>query len=255
MAVTTGGKTEVPDLWISRFGPSGGARTRLVCFPHAGGSSSFFFPLARALAPDVEVVAVQYPGRQNRRSEPLLTRITDLVDGVLPELDRAGDLPWALFGHSMGAVVAFEAARRAARPPLRLFASGRRAPSRIRDEDVHTRDDAGLIAELRRLGGTDPRVFDEPELLAGLLPAFRADYRAIETYRPDPGAAVGCPVTVLIGVEDPQVTEDEARSWRHHTTDRTDLHVFPGGHFYLADHQRRVTALIAAGLGDLSAKE
>ena len=69
----------MPDLWISRFGPSDGARTRLACFPHAGGSSSFFFPLARAPAPDVEVVAVQYPGRRNRRSEPLLTRITALI--------------------------------------------------------------------------------------------------------------------------------------------------------------------------------
>ncbi len=118
--------------------------------------------------------------------------------------------PYAFFGHSMGAVLAFETARRRAAEratgPLRLFASARRAPSVPRTQTVHLRDDDGLLAEIRRLNGTNQQVLQDEELLALALPTIRADYRALETYRYAPGAPLDCPVTVLAGTRTPRPT-------------------------------------------------
>ncbi|WP_433335411.1 thioesterase II family protein [Spirillospora sp. CA-294931] len=225
--------------WIRRFHPAPEAVTRLVCFPHAGGSATFYFPVSAKLSPDVEVLTVQYPGRQDRRNEPPIADIPALADAVFDALRPwLGDRP-ALFGHSMGATVAFEVARRMERhgtPPRVLVASGRRAPSCHRSENVHLRDDEGLLAELDKLSGTDARLLADEELRRMVLPAVRADYRAIETYRlPADTPRLSCPVTVIVGDDDPQVTLDEAAAWRGHTTGAFDLQIAPGGHFYLTD--------------------
>ncbi|WP_327313005.1 thioesterase II family protein [Streptomyces sp. NBC_01235] len=223
-------------LWCRRFDPAPEAAHRLVCFPHAGGSASYYLPVATALSPRVDVVAVQYPGRQDRRNEPLIDDIGTLADQVHQVLRGWDDRPLTFFGHSMGALVAFEAARRFEREgsgPVRLFASGRRAPSRYRDENVHRRDDDGIIAEIKSMSGTDDRLLGDEELIRMILPALRGDYRAVETYRCAPGATVGCPVTVLVGDSDPKTSVDEAQDWEKHTTADFDLRVMPGGHFYL----------------------
>ncbi|MFD0904622.1 thioesterase II family protein [Actinomadura sediminis] len=226
----------VGDLWIRRFHPSAGATARLVCFPHAGGAASFFRPVSAALAPDVEVLALQYPGRQDRRAETPVRDLHRLADETYAALrPHLGDRP-AFFGHSMGAALAYEVALRAERDglgPRVLVASGRRAPSRHRTEDVHRRDDDGIIAEIRGLNGTESRVLDEEEILRAALPALRADYHAIETYRTSGTATLSCPVAVFVGDADPQVTPDEARAWREHTSGALELHTFRGGHFYL----------------------
>jgi surfactin synthase thioesterase subunit len=235
------------DKWIRRYHPSPQAATRLVCFPHAGGSASYYHALSQALAPDVEVLAVQYPGRQDRYGEPALASIAELTERLVPLLRPwAADRPLAFFGHSMGAVLAFEVARRL--PPQVLFASGRRAPSRVREETVHLRDDDGLVAEILALSGTDSRVLDDQELLRMVLPAIRADYTAIETYRMVPGPLLDCPIEVLLGVDDPKVTEDEALAWAQHTTAPTGWRPFPGGHFYLADQWDAVASVVARAL-------
>ncbi|WP_138796198.1 thioesterase II family protein, partial [Escherichia coli] len=138
--------------------PAAEPPTRLVCFPHAGGSAAYFHGVSRALSPAVDVLAVQYPGRQDRRHEPLIDSIDGLAARVREELAPWTDRPLALFGHSMGAMVAFEVALRLTADgaaPSVLFASGRRAPSRYREESVHLHDDAGIMAELSRLDGTD----------------------------------------------------------------------------------------------------
>ncbi|WP_055495823.1 thioesterase II family protein [Streptomyces sp. TP-A0356] len=235
------------DLWIRRFQPAPEATERLVCFPHAGGSASFYLPVSSALSPEVDVVAVQYPGRQDRRRERGLTSIAELADGVTEALAAWDDRPLTFFGHSMGSVVAFEVARRMERAgsgPVRLFASGRRAPSRTRGEKVHTLHDAAVVAELRSLSGTDTQFLDDEELLRMVLPAIRSDYQAVETYRCDPGATVRCPVTVLVGFDDPKTSLDEARAWEEHTLSGMDLRVFPGGHFFLSEHPADVIAVL-----------
>lgn len=215
-----------------------------MCLPHAGGSATAYFGLSKALAPEVEVVAVQYPGRQDRRAEPCVDDLGALADHVADALPGAVDpgRPLVLFGHSMGAIVAFEVARRlearagAGPRPAWLFASGRRAPSRYRPENVHRRGAAALRSELVALDGTNARLLDDPEVMAMFLPALEADYRAIETYRSEDGATVACPVTALVGSTDPRTSLDEAKAWADHTTAAFDLHVFEGGHFFLDAH-------------------
>lgn len=244
------------DEWIRRYRPAPGAAIRLVCLPHAGGSASFFLPVSAALSPAVDVLAVQYPGRQDRLREPMIDDLGDLADAVVTALTPWLDRPFAFFGHSMGATLAFEVTRRleqgAGPAPLHLFASGRRAPSRHRDENVHLGGDDRIIAELTELSGTDTRVLGEEEMLRMVLPAIRNDYRATETYRYRPGPPLSCPITVLTGDADPKTSLEEAEAWRDHTTGPFDLRVYPGGHFYLADHQSEVldaiTDRLAVGL-------
>lgn len=234
-------------LWIRRFHPAPRARGRLVCFPHAGGSATYYFPVARALSPATDVLAIQYPGRQDRRTEPCVEDIEKLADLLVEELRPWGDVPLTFFGHSMGATVAFEVARRleaAGTPPLTLFASGRRAPSRVREETVHLADDDRLIDDITRLSGTDSAVLGDPEILRMILPAIRSDYKAAETYRFRPGPPLGSEVVALVGDDDPQVTVEEAGAWREHTTGPFELKVFPGGHFFLDAHVPAVLDLI-----------
>ncbi|MFJ9697874.1 thioesterase II family protein [Kitasatospora sp. NPDC101183] len=243
------------DRWIRRFRARDDTAVRLVCFPHAGGSAGTYRPWAEALAPGVEVLAVQYPGRQDRHREPGVGNLHELADLVTPVLRSAvAGSRFALFGHSLGAALAFEVARRLAgdeRPEL-LVVSGRRAPSQPRREAYHRLDDAGLAAHLEDLSGTDRRLLADPDALRLILPAIRSDLRAVETYRAAPGAAVDVPVLALTGDHDPWTTLLEAAAWSAHTTAGFDLRVFPGEHFYLAEHQAEVLRLIARRLSPVS---
>jgi surfactin synthase thioesterase subunit len=227
------------------------SRTRLICFPHAGGSASYFHPVSKELSPRLDVLAVQYPGRQERRHEPCVTDIGTLADRIARELLPLADQPMAFFGHSMGAVVAFEVARRLMAEdvsPLTLFASGRRAPSCARDETVYKETDQALIAEVRRLGGTDTRMLADPEVVSMILPSLRGDYTAIMTYRCRPAVRIGAPIFVMVGDRDPHVTNDEAMRWKEHTSGPFDMRVFPGGHFYLNSHAAAVMRTITENI-------
>lgn len=244
---------EIDDgLWVRRFHPSPTSRRRLVCLPHAGGSASFYFPVSRALSPDIEVLAIQYPGRQDRRHEKCIDNIPELTRQVFTVLRPWLDEPVAIFGHSMGASLGFELARlieaETGTTPTHLFASGRRAPSTHRHETVHLLDDAGLLADVRKLSGTDAAVLADEELLRAALPAIRNDYRAAETYVYQPGPPLKCPITVFTGDNDPKTTLDEAKAWSTHTTAEFDLHVYPGGHFFLTQHQAAILRVISNAL-------
>ncbi|MFF8729226.1 thioesterase II family protein [Streptomyces sp. NPDC015171] len=240
-------------LWIRRYHPRPDAAVRLVCLPHAGGSATFYRPVSASMPDSVDVLAVQYPGRQDRRHEPCATSIRELADQVTTVLLPWTDRPLILFGHSMGATLGFEVARRLERDhgivPRALFASARRAPSCPRNESVHLRDDDGLVAEMRQLSGTDSAILDDVELIRMALPAIRADYRVAETYVYEPGPNLRCPVVGLTGDADPKVTVDEARAWSRHTDGAFEFHEFSGGHFYLTSHQKPVLDLLAAHAG------
>ncbi|QBS39353.1 thioesterase II family protein [Nocardia sp. CS682] len=240
--------------WIRRPHPVPAAAIRLICFPHAGGSASFFFPVSAALSGSgaVEVLSVQYPGRQDRRLDPCIDDIGALAEQIYAALKPWAALPMAFFGHSMGAILAFEVARlfeeRDGIVLAMLFASGRRAPSRYRDENVHTRGDDALVAEIRELSGTDTALLGDEEVLRMILPAIRSDYRAIETYRCAPRATVRAPITVLVGDDDAKTTVAEASDWARHTTASCETTVFTGGHFYLTAHRNAVIDTIAQSL-------
>lgn len=241
--------TDDNGLWIRRYHPRPDATVRLVCLPHAGGSASFYFPVSRSMPDFTDVLCVQYPGRQDRRSEPLIDNIPELADRVFAALLPWADRPLALFGHSMGASLAFEVARRFEREKgivvAALFASGRRAPSAHRHETVHLRDDDGIIAEVKSLSGTDTQLLGDEEVLRMILPSLRADYRAAETYAYESGEPLRCPVVAMVGDDDPKATVEEAAAWERHTQGPFCLRVFPGGHFYLVQHQAEVNKAMA----------
>ncbi|GAA3031841.1 thioesterase II family protein [Streptosporangium longisporum] len=248
----------VDDTWIRRFhlgsrqepaetADAAEASVSLICFPHAGGAAGFYLPVARVAPPGVEVLAVQYPGRQDRRAEKCVDDVEELADRIAEALRPGTGRPMALFGHSMGALVAFEVARRLegqGTVPVGLFASGRRAPSVHRDDRMHLRPDESLLAELRGLGGTAARVLGDDEFMRAVLPMVRSDYRAVETYRHRPGPKLSCPITALSGADDPKARPGDVRVWREHTEAEFEMRLFPGGHFYLVDHVEEIVGVI-----------
>ncbi|MET9432589.1 alpha/beta fold hydrolase [Streptomyces sp. NPDC006551] len=251
--------------WLRRFAsPEGNSasasRATLVCFPHAGGAASTYVPLSRGLAPDVDVLAVQYPGRQDRRREQAIADIGELADALAAEVRSELRGTYAFFGHSMGALLAYETARRLrdrhVAGPTRLFLSGRGAPTLGPSPHDRMSTDADVLAAVRRLGGTTPAVLDDPELREMVMPALRADYRAIGTYAWRQGDPLDVPFSVFVGDSDPVVTVDQASAWRDFTTATTTVDVFPGGHFYLDGQLPAIVKAVAddlAGTGPSSA--
>ncbi|MFE9482369.1 thioesterase II family protein [Streptomyces spororaveus] len=242
--------------WFRRFSTGTEDGMTLLCFPHAGGAASTYFPMSKLLAPRIGVYAVQYPGRQDRRSEPPLDELTQLADRITEALtELAPDRPLALFGHSMGALLAYEVARRLETTerlrPVRLFVSGRRAPGHAATRpDLHDQDDATILAELRRLSGTDEAVLADDDLVRMLLPTLRSDYKAVECYvGPGPGEGVlSCPVSVFTGTEDTHVTREGAEGWAAFTSGLCDVESFPGGHFFVNSDREAVASALAARL-------
>lgn len=222
--------------WLARPRPVD-ARLRLVFFPHAGGAPSGAAPLAGPLHPDAELWVAQLPGRERRFTEPAATRLVDLVAPLGAAVTRQVAPPFVLFGHSMGALLAFEVARwlHAAGGPLpaHLVVSACQAPHLPRWRPArHTLDDVELRRWLDECGGLPPEVGADPQLLDLLLPTLRADLRACETHRYRPGPPVPCPITALAGVDDPLVSPADMAAWREHTTAEFALRTLPGGHFY-----------------------
>ncbi|MFI6107155.1 thioesterase II family protein [Streptomyces sp. NPDC051310] len=216
---------------------------RLVCFPHAGGAASFYRPWARYADPSTELLAVQYPGRENRFREPLIPTMEPLVSAVADELLALPPLPTVFFGHSMGAAVAYETLLRLERAGAahvtRLCVSGR-SPDGAADRPAVRTDDE-VVEAVRSLGGTHAAVFDDPELRELLLPVIRNDYHLIDGYRRRTDAPpLRADVHALTGDRDPQVTPEEATGWKALTSGSFTLTVLEGDHFYLVPAAERV---------------
>ncbi len=219
-----------------------------MCFPHAGGSASYFHPFSKHLSPAIAVTAVQYPGRQDRINEDGFADVVDAADAVAGELETAPG-PIVLFGHSMGALIAFETAHRLRDrgvAPVALVVSGSRPPHLADDRGVHRLSAEDLIAEIRRLTGTSDSLLADDEFVEMMLPTIRSDYRATETYVPQPRAALDLPIHVHIGDRDDNVSRAEADEWRKHTTAEVRVSVHEGGHFYLNDRMDVLGEAISA---------
>jgi surfactin synthase thioesterase subunit len=239
------------DRWVRRFHTAPDDAPRLVCFPHAGGSAAWYSPFSAVAHPSVQVLAVQYPGRLDRYGDPLVDDLEVLADQVVEALAPDRDRPPALFGHSMGAVLAFEVARRleaASTPVTRLFVSGRRAPDVDADDHVHLLPDEDLIDAIESLGGVPPGVLRNPDVRALFLPPVRSDYRAVETYRYRPGPPLSAPITALVGDRDPVADLEQTRAWLNHTSGGGDVRVFAGDHFFPVEHWSAVADLVRESL-------
>jgi surfactin synthase thioesterase subunit len=244
--------------WWSRPEPVADPAVRLLCFPHAGRGGSMFRSWPGLLPPSVEVCAVNPPGRESRFAEPLVPTMDELVGALLPALRPLLDAgpPVVLFGHSMGALVAFEVAARlagAARGPAGLIVSGcpppHRPPVGPRVSDL---DDRAFLARLRLLGGTPPELLDNDAAMELLLPVLRSDHRLAEGYEQDVRAGrrrgVRCPITVLAGDADPETQSADLDAWAELTTAGCAVRSFAGGHFFLDSARPRAVAALTSAL-------
>ncbi|EJN01798.1 thioesterase II family protein [Herbaspirillum sp. YR522] len=221
----------------------------LFCIPCAGGSASLYFPWGAALGPNVDLRVLELPGRGRRIGEPLLQDYAQLAALLARELSCAVagiDTPYAIFGHSMGGLLAQGVARRLAacqvRAPSALLVSACAAPA-ARQWSPPDDSDPALVASLRRQGGTADEVFDCPELMALVLPVLRADYRVCTSFQPEPGP-LRLPVHVFGGVDD-AVPAAALQAWQHESTAAVTVDWFAGGHFYLQSQQQALMDRIA----------
>jgi mycobactin phenyloxazoline synthetase len=235
--------------WVKRF-TAAAARGSVVVFPHAGGAAAAYRALAKALsANDVDAFVVQYPQRADRRNDPA----ADSVGALARELFEAGDwasaAPLSLFGHCMGAVVAFEFARVAESNgvPVRvLWASAGQAPSTVAAYGPLPTTESGVLADMVDLGGTDPVLLEDEEFVELLVMAVQADYRALNAYSCGPDVRIGADIHALGGDRDHRISRETLAGWETHTSGRFTVSEFEGGHFYLNDHLDAVARLVSA---------
>jgi len=241
------------ELWFARFAQVAAPRARLFCFPYAGGGSTIYSRWHLGLAPDIDVCAVELPGRGRRmRAIPPLfaTSIAPLVDELVSAMEPLLDRPCFFFGHSMGALLAYSCARelrrRTALLPAHLFASARIAPHRPdSDASVPAMSDDQLIDMLRRRGGTTAEILAEPELMEIFLPIIRADFTLLGSYVHTAAPCLECPITALGGTGDGRVSASDLAAWRGHTAGAFAIEMFDGDHFFVNTRRDQVIDLVA----------
>jgi surfactin synthase thioesterase subunit len=211
----------------------------LYIFPHAGGSAEFYVPFAKAFSTDIKRIAVRYPGRGGNHDLGSFTSIPDLADKVCRMLTppEQPEDKVAFFGHSMGALLAFEVARRfeeAGSPISALFLSACGAPGRIGYEHI-PESDRGLLDAVSEMTGVNPEFLENEEFARKILPTLRG-LKAISKYDCPPEAKVSCPISVFFGDNDEVATPEKVLPWSERTTSEFTMRQFPGHHFYLTDH-------------------
>jgi surfactin synthase thioesterase subunit len=215
-----------------------GETSKLYIFPHAGGSPKYYAPFSQAFSADIKRIAVQYPGSRGNHDLASFTSIPDLADGIyrmLSPLDQS-DGRVAFFGHSMGALVAFDVARRfevEGTPIGVLFVSASAAPGHAGYDHIPD-SDRGLLDAVTEMTGVDPQLLESEEFAAKILPTLRG-YKAISNYKCAPGATVSCPIIAFYGDDDEVATHQKVAPWSERTTSEFSLREFPGHHFYLND--------------------
>jgi medium-chain acyl-[acyl-carrier-protein] hydrolase len=230
-----------PSPCFIRPKPVANPRLRLFCFPYAGGSAAIYHQWPSRLSPDIELLAVQYPGRATRLRDTLRTDLNLLLDDIEEAITPLLDKPFAFFGHSMGATVSYELTRRlrAAHKPLptHLFLSGRSAPHLPAVKPpVHNLPDEAFLESMRDLNGTPTELLEHGELMEMMLPIIRADFQMLETWKHQPSSPLAIPISVFGGLADNGVPMENLDAWAACTTGKMKRHMFPGDHFFL--HQQ-----------------
>lgn len=244
------------DPWVTFPRRTPNAPLRLFCFPYAGGGASIYRSWPNALPPEVEVVAVQPPGRENRLSEKPYADLRGLVEKLAEVLPPYMDRPFALFGHSNGGLAAFELTRRlraqGRQLPLRLFVAGRPAPQvEVDDPPVHNLPEAEFREAIRRFGGTPEEVLEHEEIMSIVGPVLRADFALGETYHYLPEPPLETPISAYAGERDAEVPVAQVEAWREQTSADFRFQVFPGGHFFVNEDRDLVTGTLSRELREL----
>jgi medium-chain acyl-[acyl-carrier-protein] hydrolase len=234
--------------WVVRTKPR--PRLRLFCLPYAGGGAALFRLWADNLPAEVEVCPIFLPGRERRMREAPFKRLQPLVETLAHELQPFMDVPFAFFGHSMGALISFELIRHLRRNqlpgPVHLFASSFRAPQLPdRNPPLHQLSDAEIIDMLTRIGGTPQSILQHAELMKMLIPIMRADFELCETYVYTPEPPLDCPITAFGGEQDMLVSRQELEAWRTQTRGAFNVRMFQGDHFFLQNQQDALLQALA----------
>lgn len=236
--------TAISSPWIVCHRPNSQASGRLFCFPFACGAALTYRMWGSDLPPEVEVCAIQLPGRESRIREAPFANAKPLVQAlssaILPYLDK----PFAFFGHSMGALIAFELTRELRRgqglQPFCLFVSSRYAPHLNQpDPPMHNLPDDEFISRLREYGGTPEEILNNAEIMSLLMPTLRADFSVNETYTYLDERPLDCPISAFAGVHD-RIPHHMIEEWKAHTVSEFSLRIYPGDHFYLISSRNRL---------------
>ncbi len=238
---------DVEKKWLLRWNQNSSNRVRLFCFPFAGSGAFVFRPWIALLPPEMEICAIQPPGRENRISEQPYTSMSELVPVLLRLIEPLSDLPFVFFGHSMGARVAFEVfreLRRRGKPlPFHLFLSASCAPQLGFKEIIHLQTDDEIFEKMVQYGGTPREILEDKDMLAMMIPLLRADFTLLETcdYSPEPPLA--CPMTIFCATEDTLNTREEVTSWQEQAAGECTIHTIQGGHLFLKEVAHRQSLL------------
>jgi medium-chain acyl-[acyl-carrier-protein] hydrolase len=240
--------------WLGPVRAHSTTQLRLFCFPYAGGGASAYNTWAEHLPHDVEVVPIRLPGREGRFTEAPARDLPALVDALAPALRPHLDVPFAFFGHSMGALIGFELCRRLRRDygllPLHLFLSAHRAPHLPNlSPQFHRASDEAILGEVRRLSPTRSDATSDDALMRALLPMLRADWTVCETYGYRPDVPLDCPITVYGASDDTEASYHELVAWRDHTSADFRMRIFPGDHFYVVGARVLVFTALSDDLG------
>jgi medium-chain acyl-[acyl-carrier-protein] hydrolase len=228
-------------------------RQRLFCFPYAGAGAAVFQAWPDQLPSDVELCVPCLPGRDARALEPPAADMAALVASLAQEMHPWLGVPYALFGHSMGAFIAFDLAHELSalgRPPAHLFVSAQRGPSLpYSARPIYALPDKEFLAGiLERYENIPPQILEQKDFMAVLLRRFRADFALVEAYKYWAKNRLACPITTFGGADDRQIASEQLRAWETETSNRFRLHLLPGGHFFLHDCRAEMLALIQAEL-------
>ncbi|HRW10315.1 MAG TPA: alpha/beta fold hydrolase [Caldilineaceae bacterium] len=250
-------KPHTTNRWLQVLPHNSAARLRLFCFPYAGGAASIYRQWQHYLPTTTEVCAVQLPGREQRIREQAFATMELLVEALLPNLLPHLDRPFALFGHSMGSLIAYALAQQLQQQyqltPTHLLVSGRRAPFLPAPESpLHTlTDDKAFLTEIQQRYKNLPAViFADAELRGLFVPLLRADFALVERYRSQDEPPLACPIVAFGGEADPHATALDLQAWQQLTSRAFALHRLPGDHFYLNQEGPALVTLIAAILSN-----
>lgn len=248
--------TKLKSEWFQVFHPNPTAKLRLICIPYAGGNASMFNSWAKGLPSDIEVISIQLPGRGMRFSTPSYDDMNLLIDGLMKEIPDILNLPYVLFGHSLGSRIGFEIIKRLnaaeLKLPLHFIASGSRGPQvEMNEKPIHSLPTEEFLKELKKMNGTSDELLHNSELMNVLMPMLRADFKISETHVSTENTCFNIPLSIFGGADDTKIDLNSLNRWKELFTSLSEITIFPGGHFFIDSHTSQVLLKVKTIISNL----